>query len=50
MQLNERVHNDEDELGASWHPNYKGQKKVAMSLIPYISTLTGWPLEEKAVL
>lgn len=49
MQFNDKVHNNEDELGASHHPNYKGQKKKAMALIPYISTVTGWSLEDKVV-
>ena len=44
------VHIDDDEdLGASWHPNYNGQRKVAHALLPYISTITGWPLEDKTV-
>ncbi len=30
------------ELGASEHPNRVGQQKMAMMLIPYISTITGW--------
>ncbi|MBO5692359.1 MAG: GDSL family lipase [Tidjanibacter sp.] len=30
------------ELGASEHPNRVGQQKMAMTLIPYISTITGW--------
>ena len=34
-------------FGASWHPNYKGHKKVASCMIPYISTLTGWEMTEK---
>ncbi len=41
------VYNYNDELGASWHPNYKGQLKMASCLIPYISTVTGWEMEEK---
>ena len=41
------VHNYEDDLGASWHPNYQGHIKVASCMIPYISTLTGWEMEEK---
>ena len=45
--LSRGIHNEEDELGASWHPNYKGQLKVASSIIPYISTITGWDMEEK---
>lgn len=42
------AHNSEDELGASWHPNYKGHRKVASLMIPYISTLTGWEMPMKA--
>ena len=45
--LTKGIHNETDELGASWHPNYKGHKKVASCMIPYISTLTGWEMEEK---
>ena len=33
------------ELGASEHPNRVGQKKFAMLMIPYISTITGWSIE-----
>ena len=47
MTVGKGVHNYEDELGASWHPNYKGHKKVASCMIPYIATLTGWEMEEK---
>ena len=43
------VHNNDSDLGASWHPNYTGHLKKAYSLIPVISTLTGWPLENKPV-
>lgn len=46
--LNE-VFNDNSDLGSSWHPNYKGQKKIAMTLIPYISTIMNWELEEKII-
>ncbi len=45
--LTRGIHNEEDELGASAHPNYKGHLKVASSVIPYISTITGWEMEEK---
>lgn len=38
------VHNAADDLGASFHPNYKGHTKKAYNLIPYVSTLTGWEL------
>ncbi len=47
MAVSNMAHNNEDDLGASWHPNYKGHIKVASCMIPYISTLTGWEMEEK---
>lgn len=47
MAVSNQAHNYEDDLGASWHPNYQGHKKVASCMIPYISTLTGWKMEEK---
>ena len=47
LGLTKGVHNYEDDLGASWHPNYQGHIKVASCMIPYISTLTGWEMEEK---
>lgn len=47
MAVSKFAHNYEDDLGASWHPNYQGHIKVASCMIPYISTLTGWEMEEK---
>lgn len=47
LGLTKGVHNYESDLGASWHPNYQGHVKVASCMIPYISTLTGWDMEEK---
>ena len=47
VALTSGIHNYEDDLGASWHPNYRGHIKVASSVIPYISTITGWEMEEK---
>lgn len=44
------VHDAENDLGASYHPNYNGHIKKAYSLIPYISTMTGWEIDpEKAI-
>lgn len=48
MTVSNFAHDYEGDLGASWHPNYKGHVKVASCMIPYISTLTGWKMEEKA--
>jgi lysophospholipase L1-like esterase len=44
-----QTHNDDADLGASWHPNYIGHLKKAYSLIPVVSTITGWPMENKPV-
>lgn len=41
--------NDTTDLGADWHPNYAGHRKVASCVIPYVSTLTGWDMPFKAV-
>lgn len=41
--------NDDSDLGSSAHPNYQGQRKMALLLIPYVSTLTGWDAEVKPV-
>lgn len=47
MGMTTNVHNHTTDLGASAHPNYKGQIKVASNIIPYISSITGWEMEEK---
>lgn len=39
----------ERDMGADWHPNYQGQRKIAMSLIPQISAIMGWELTDKVV-
>ncbi|MCR5352219.1 MAG: hypothetical protein K6E35_06995, partial [Bacteroidales bacterium] len=47
MVLTDKVHDgalDDGDLGASYHPNVKGQLKKAHAILPYISTLTGWSL------
>jgi lysophospholipase L1-like esterase len=38
-----------NDLGADFHPNTQGQQKIAMKLIPQISTITGWNLENKVI-
>ena len=43
------AHNLTTDLGASWHPNYNGMRKVAACIIPYIATLTGWDMPLKAI-
>jgi len=43
------AHNGEADLGASYHPNYRGQRKVASCMAPYIATLTGWDLPFKVL-
>ena len=41
--------NNTSDLGSSAHPNYAGQRKMAMLLIPYVSTLTGWEAPMQAI-
>ena len=48
MGMTTNVHNHSTDLGASAHPNYRGQIKVASNVIPYISSITGWEMEDKA--
>ena len=48
MGMTTNVHNHTTDLGASAHPNYKGQIKVASNVIPYISSITGWEMTEQA--
>ena len=48
MGMTTNVHNHSTDLGASAHPNYNGQIKVASNVIPYISSITGWEMTEKA--
>lgn len=48
-KLKEDLYNNTTDLGAGWHPGYLGHKKMAMSLIPYISTITDWELTNKTV-
>lgn len=49
MVLTGKVHDSAGELGASYHPNYRGQLKKAYAILPYVSTITGWPLEAKVL-
>ena len=37
---------EETDLGNDWHPNYQGQCKIAMTLIPQISRILGWSVRE----
>lgn len=45
--IQEGIHDDGEDLGASWHPSYSGHRKIASHVIPYISTITGWEMAEK---
>lgn len=46
LSITDAIHNNDDELGASWHPSYKGHIKLAHAIIPYVSTLTGWEIND----
>ncbi|MEG1005361.1 MAG: SGNH/GDSL hydrolase family protein [Bacteroides sp.] len=49
LQLKEDLYNRTTDLGAGWHPGRSGHLKMAMWMIPYISTITGWPLNSKVI-
>lgn len=40
---------NETDLGADYHPNYQGQRKIAMTLIPQICAFMNWPLQNKII-
>lgn len=46
--FNGMFHDDDRNLGASYHPNYEAHRKVACELIPYVGTITEWELQDKA--
>ena len=46
-QIDASAHNNTSDLGASWHPNYNGHRKVASIMAPYVATIADWPLPEK---
>ncbi len=43
------AHDDSGDLGSCSHPNYKGHRKVASCIIPYVATLTGWEMPVKPI-
>ncbi len=46
-EIDDAAHNNSTDLGADWHPNYSGHRKVAGIMASYISTITSWPLPFK---
>lgn len=46
ISFTKMIYNSDDELGASWHPNYQAHIKLAHSIIPYVSTITGWEIND----
>lgn len=49
MSFSPGVYDYDTDLGACWHPNYRGHLKWASCVIPYIATATGWEMEEKTL-
>lgn len=46
--MQDTAFNWDSDLGACYHPNYSGHRKMASIIIPYIATVTGWEMEAKA--
>lgn len=42
--MHEKSYSNVSDLGASYHPNRIGQRKIASIVIPYISSITGWEM------
>lgn len=49
LGLGPSVHNNDGDMGADGHPAYGGHRKIAYSLIPYISTVTGWEITDNGI-
>lgn len=49
LKLEEKLFNENSDYGAVCHPNYSGQRKMAMSIIPFVSSIMGWELLDKVV-
>ena len=49
LKLDKDLYNRTTDLGAAWHPGYRGHRKMAMWMIPYISTIMGWELTDKVI-
>ena len=49
LKLDKNLYNRTTDLGAAWHPGYSGHKKMAMWIIPYISTIMGWDLTDRVI-
>lgn len=50
LHMPEDYINSDSDRGSAWHPNYVGQQKMAMMIIPYISTMMEWPMTGRPVL
>lgn len=44
IAVQDQAHNNDTDLGASWHPNYSGHRKVASIMAPYIATIANWEM------
>lgn len=49
VPLDRRLCDPERDLGSDDHPNRSGQRKIALQLIPYVATSTGWPMPPNAI-
>ncbi|MBQ6254867.1 MAG: hypothetical protein IJK05_09520 [Bacteroidales bacterium] len=49
VALSSTVHNETGDLGADGHPNGSGHTKIAYTVIPVVSTVTGWEMTGNTV-
>ena len=44
-----KVMNADTDMGADWHPNVAGHRKISMKLIPQIANIMGWEMPQTVV-
>ena len=49
LSLSNKVHNEVSDMGADGHPNGTGHTKIAYTLIPVVSTVTGWQMDSELI-
>ena len=49
MVLTPGLFNWDSDMGANFHANHRGHRKMASAVIPYIATVMGWEMPEKVV-
>ena len=49
VKMQRNLWNQDVDYGSDYHPNYSAHRKMAMQIVPYISTIMDWPLSDKPI-